>query len=367
MRQSNRGQIIFRWLVGILLGLGGGGYIFLVGISETVLADGLWQSPVAPATTAPPAYLLWLLVGGAGMFGGFLFGIKDKRLVLPHRTAKYVIEPGFLGDCLFGLAGGFLVFILLPGNFSFELNSWEVVKIVAVAVVGGYGGRALVEKVLAQQFYELENDVRELRDQHRQGGVAIALIKQHLDDDLDTPLIPAEELKRAILGASASIKVQAFDIAQAFRNEHYIEHPELIERTIPIFEALIEDDEHDEFHRNHGELGYVYKDKLQPDWRRAEAELTRAIDIRDKQHAGGFLLYELNRAICHIHLGADLDEIKADLDKVLQRAPKGGAWVRNPDPKKGKTLLNWLRQHAEPLRGWLQENEISLPKLNEKD
>jgi hypothetical protein len=338
----------------------GAGLLLLANPLLAAAAAGSVPAGQSPGATAQ-AYLLWLVVGGAGMFGGFLFGIKDKKLTLPHRTSRYVFEPGFVGDCLFGLAGGFLVFILLPGNFAFDLNSpEEIIKIVAVAVVGAYGGRALVERVLSQQFYELENDVEELRRLNKQGGIAIALLHQHLDDDLDTPLIEAEDLKQAILSAPASVKVLAFDLAQAFRNENYETRPVLIERTIPIFEALILDDAENRFHRNHGELGYVYKDKPDPDWKKAEAELTQAIEIRDKERAGGFILYELNRALCRIKLGAPPELIKADLDKVLQQGPRNGEWVRRPDPKKGNILIEWLKENEALLRPWLEANEIQL-------
>ena len=345
-----------RLLVGLITGL----ILFLGDSPQGALAEELSIGSAQTAVNAS-AYLLWVVVGGAGMFGGFLFGIKDKKLVLPHRKSRYVFEPGFVGDCLFGLAGGFLVFILLPGNFAFDLNSpEEIIKIVAVAVVGGYGGRALVERVLSQQFYELESDVQELRQQNKQGAIAIALLHQHFDDDLDTPLIEEEELQQAILAAPSSIKVLAFDMAKDFRGENYEERPHLLERTIPVFEALIIDDVENRFHRNHGQLGYVYKDKSDPDWKKAETELTHAIEIRDRERAGGFVLYELNRAMCRIKLGGNLEAIKSDLDKVLQEGPRDGEWVRRPDPQKSKILIVWLKQNEAALREWLRINRIEI-------
>jgi len=337
--------------------------VFLVLIAQPVptYAGHLWQQGGTQAgPPASSAYLLWLVVGGAGMFGGFLFGIKDKKLTLPHRSSKYIIEPGFIGDCLFGLAGGFLVFILLPGNFAFDLaQPEEIIKIVAVAVVGGYGGRALVEKVLAQQFYELESNIEEMRQENKQGAVAIALVRQHLDEDNDTPLIPDEELKQAILQASSSAKVEVFNMARSFRMAQYENRPELLARTIPIFQALIEDDKDDEFHRNHGQLGFVYKDQQpHPQWKLAEAELSRAIQIRDKQNTGGFLMYELNRAICNINLGADFEVIKSDLDKVVRLGPENGILVRRPHPQKSRTIIEWINQNLPRLQDWIEVNDI---------
>ena len=350
------------WAIGILAGIV---FLGLLTAPMPVYAGQLWQagSPISSP------YLLWLIVGGAGMFGGFLFGIKDKKLTLPHRSSRYIIEPGFIGDCLFGLAGGFLVFILLPGNFEFDLaQSEEIIKIVAVAVVGGYGGRALVEKVLAQQFYELESNIEELRQENRQGARAIALVRQHLDEDNDTPLVPDEELKQVISQASSEAKVEVFNMARSFRMSHYEKRPEYLVRTIPIFQALIEDDRDDEFHRNHGQLGFVYKDQQpHPQWKLAESELSRAIQIRDKQNAGGFLMYELNRAICNIKLGAGFETIKRDLDQVLRLGPENGIKVRRPHPWKSRAIIEWIKQNQSQLQDWINANDIQLPELNEGD
>ena len=363
IKSKIRNQLNLSWLCSRLMGLA-----LIVGLLEQsppAYAGQLWQQAGGPTDSAvSSAYLLWLVVGGAGMFGGFLFGIKDKKLILPHWNSKHIIEPGFIGDCLFGLAGGFLVFILLPGNFEFNLSKpEEIIKIVAVAVVGGYGGRALVEKVLAQQFYELESDIEELRQQNKQGAMAIALVRQHLDEDQDTPLVPDQELKEAILQASSSAKVEVFNMARSFRANHYETRPELLVRTIPIFEALIEDDQDNQFHRNHGQLGFVYKDQQpRPQWKLAETELSRAIQIRDEQSAGGFLMYELNRAICNIKLGADSEVIKSDLDKVLRLGPENGAWVRQSHPDKGQAIIKWLKQNRDFFQDWIEENGIHLPE-----
>lgn len=96
-----------------------------------------------------------------------------------------------------------------------------------------------------------------------------------------------------------------------------------MERTIPIFEALIDSDGGENYHRNHGQLGYALKDKggmddARKEWTRAEEELTKAIELRDKEGADGFLMYELNRALCGIKLGRTPASIKQDLNAAAQ-------------------------------------------------
>jgi hypothetical protein len=356
--QNNRPKFIHR-AGRILTGIIAAGIIFSL-LTQSIYADRMFHSWQQTGPAAIEAWL-WFLIAGSGMFGGFLYGIRDRSLVLPHRKSKYVFEPGFIGDCLFGLAGGFLIFILLPGNFDYGAGIWELLKIVAVAVVGGYGGRALVAKMLSQQFQELEEDIEALRSQNKQGGMAFTLLNQHLDNDLDTPAIPEEELKEAILAAPASIKVLAFNMAHEFRNNNYERYPERIERCIPIFEALIEDDTANKFHRNHGELAYVLKDKTPPDWKRAEEELTTAIDIRNKGNDTGFRLYEFNRAICRIHLQFPFNDIKNDLDEALPW-PRTGDLIRKPDAVKGKALIEWMLQNYDKLEDWIARNRINLPQ-----
>jgi predicted nucleic acid-binding protein len=75
-----------------------------------------------------------------------------------------------------------------------------------------------------------------------------------------------------------------------------------MERTIPIFEALIHSDKGDEYHRNYGQLGYALKDSRSPNWERAEAILSKAIQIRGSWQENGWIWYEFNRAICRIML-----------------------------------------------------------------
>jgi hypothetical protein len=83
-----------------------------------------------------------------------------------------------------------------------------------------------------------------------------------------------------------------------------------MERTIPIFQALVEDDVAGRFHRNHGQLGFALKDQRQPLWLEAEAELTKAIEIRGPWQTEGWLLYEFNRAICRIMLDPEYQQKK---------------------------------------------------------
>ena len=302
-------------------------------------------------------WIVVLIVGVAGMFGGLLYGIKDKKMVIPHQSSKKTLNPGFLTDLLFGLAGGLVIYMIVPGSFNLEAGGFELVKIMAVAIVGGYGGRALVERVLAQQIKDLESKVEILEEQTRWDAIAMALLKQHLDDDPDAPPVSEKELKEAILSASTRTRVIAFDQARQFRKESTTRNrSDLFEKVIPVFEALIEADVDNKYHRNHSQLSYALKGKPSPDWMRAEEEISKAIRIRDEQKVVGFLIYEYIRAVCNINLGANIDTILADLNTAIH-GPKTGDWIRTPDDS---SLINWIRENEGKLENWIKDNKIQL-------
>jgi hypothetical protein len=126
-----------------------------------------------------------------------------------------------------------------------------------------------------------------------------------------------------------------------------------MERSIPIFRALIACDHENRYHRNHGQLGYALKDQRKPDYRGAEEELGIAIQIRGDQ---GWPYYEANRALCRIVLDAAnspspssesvKSAIAADL-AVAYASPLTAPWVRRE-----KAVQDWL------LRNGLAEDTI---------
>ena len=91
--------------------------------------------------------------------------------------------------------------------------------------------------------------------------------------------------------------------AKKAREENWQNNKEYMERTIPVFQGLIDSDLEKRFHRNYAQLGYALKDKLCPDYNHAIEHLNTAIAIRDNtRNQAGFGRYEINRAICRIML-----------------------------------------------------------------
>jgi hypothetical protein len=308
---------------------------------------------------------LWLICL-SGMFGGLLFGIRDKKLVIPHRKSKNIYEPGVVTDVLFGVAGGVVIFLILPGNIKPEENTISLLKFIGVALIGGYGGRALVEKVLTQQIKDLQASVDDLKVQSKDDAAAMALINKHFDDDPDTPPVSHDKLKAAIAKSSHSLQVYAFDQARTFRrnalrNVRKENKDNYIDRVVPVFLALIDCDEKNVYHRNHGQLAFALKDQEAADWTKAKEELTIAMEIRDKNKVGGFYVYEFNRALCRIKTADKLEEIKNDLEVALS-GPKTGDWVKKPSPVYAPDLVKWLKTNREQLKDWIKDLGIEVPE-----
>ncbi len=216
-------------------------------------------------------------------------------------------------------------------------------------------GEALREADVAA----LGEKISELERQMSQDAKALSLVQQQLNPGADPREIAQEELKDAIIKASPPAKTtiyfQAWDVrSKNWRDE---KNKARMERTIPIFRALVESDIRDEYHANHGQLGFALKDKKSPDWAEAEKELTKAIEMRGDWRAQGWLFYEFNRAICRVQLEGD--------------AQKGKAAV-SPNREKILTDLRAAASHDEirkmieeeqAVRVWLSRNHITIESL----
>jgi len=318
--------------------------------------------------------VLWgppILVSLAGMFGGLLYGIKEHKLKLPYRKGN-TIYPGFLTDILFGAAGGLIIYMIMPGSFQFEAGGFELVKIIAVAMVGGYGGRALVERVLAEQLKQFESQLQQLEDTQQADAVLIALINRHLDDDPDTAIVDKDQLRQAILAASDAARENAFDKARTYRKKVTSERKyELLDTVVPIFEALAASDTEENEARFHAQLGFALNDRQRSAhplarnqqldmYRRAKAEMDKAIQIRDRLKQEQKWVYEFARAMSNIGLDANPQEIKEDLQKACQDKSIAER-VTKPKPPLGEPLIKWLRARQAELKEWIEEMQILLP------
>jgi hypothetical protein len=179
---------------------------------------------------------------------------------------------------------------------------------------------------------------------------AMAIAKHYLtatESELDK--ISVADLKDAIQKASPPAKVQilgdAWDLRAKSWKSKVTKH--LLDRTIPIFEALALSDRESR-HENFGQLGFALLEKLDPDYKGAEDALTKAIDMRGSAEEGGWALYEFCRAISRIKQDKDFqkgrrsspNQQKTIFDdiKVARKAM--------PDLRNQSDIKRWLRFNA---------------------
>jgi hypothetical protein len=197
----------------------------------------------------------------------------------------------------------------------------------------------------------LKKEVKKYKDQRSADDNASELVEiqlEHPDKHVDE-----EMLITAIKSASPGVKARIFYQAQEIRSDNWKKDKSKMERTIPIFRALVESDVDDDYHRNHAQLGYALKDQRKPGWAEAESELSKAIEIRDKKGDLGWIYYEFNRAVCRINQDKDFKnnrKSKPDVAKGIVADLK----------KSVEYGLEDLIMKIDEINKWLEINKVTL-------
>lgn len=192
-------------------------------------------------------------------------------------------------------------------------------------------------------------------DQTQIDAEALSLAYRYLNPETKPEDINIAELKRTIRDAAASIKVQIFYRAEEVRSENWDKDVPLMARTIPIFEALVESDTEQRFHRNFGQLGFALKDQRKPDFKKAEEMLTKAIEIRGPAEKGGWLFYEANRAICRIQLDSNFAQGQPSAPEIKEVILKDLRAAHGDDYTQERII-----ESSEPIQQWMSLNEVTL-------
>jgi hypothetical protein len=133
----------------------------------------------------------------------------------------------------------------------------------------------------------------------------------------------------AVKNASSTARIRIYLQAEQYRKSST---EDINERSLPVFQALVEADSEGVFHRNRGQYALALmgrkKDptKAGEDWSNALSLLNDAIRIRDLSDEPGWHEYEFARAVCQITLAnfkkeqpsdaQAIQSIRADLDKA---------------------------------------------------
>jgi len=292
------------WLAGGLLG-------FLFGIPRSLAEQSRAKPDDASAAYRANTNLEqisdWLtkILVGVGLVQFTAFATKFGDLV------------NFLGPALGGgaegqaFAGAILVLFSIGGFLSFYLFTR-----IYLPRAFAQADRGMVLRVVRKEIAEVKATQRA---QEAKDIEALSIVSRQLDPEPDAPPIQQDELEAAVAEASPLVKAQIFSRARDQRRRTWNTDKARMERTVPIFRALVASDADRKFHRSHAQLGYALKVQAQPDLAGAEAALTDAIDVRDKEGTRGFRLYEFNRALTNIRRYASdwSPEVRAKIEADL--------------------------------------------------
>jgi hypothetical protein len=77
--------------------------------------------------TDPHTVGIFLTLLLAGPFGGLLYSLRQSEITLPKWSADGKLNLGMPSDMAFGIAGSFVIFLLMPGQVA--ADSWMFPKI----------------------------------------------------------------------------------------------------------------------------------------------------------------------------------------------------------------------------------------------
>jgi len=192
---------------------------------------------------------------------------------------------------------------------------------------------------------------------------ALDLVMRKLNPRPGLAEVTEEDLQEKIKIATPLNRAKIFHEARAVRSANWNANRPLMERTIPIFEALIKSDSDNQHPEYHGELGCALKDKGELEL--ALRELDTAVSIHDKlKIPGEYAWYRFQRAVCRIYLDDNFkgklrsdDKTKQQIADDLKVAWNSG--LGEAMDREGQILKDWIKRNdleaAEFAKNWVRE------------
>jgi hypothetical protein len=166
--------------------------------------------------------------------------------------------------------------------------------------------------------------------------------------------ITQSEIDNIFAKATLPARLAAFGQAWDIRSESWENDKQRMERTIPIFRALVKCNTDKQEHRFWGNLAWALKDKVNPsltELQEARDALIKAIMARG-EISQGYPHYELSRAIVNIKLDNDFQQNKASsadtqtlvLGDLAQVGRYDASWY--DEMKDIPEIKNWLKLNS---------------------
>lgn len=184
--------------------------------------------------------------------------------------------------------------------------------------------------------------------------IALAMVNRFLSEVDARTLVDTAKLITAVQRASELTRHTIFLLTQQVRKNNWATDKSLMERVIPVLQALTDIDPHKHYY--FGQLAYALKDRIKPDWYAAKTQFDRAIDLLGNNEVGSWPFYYFNRAICSIKLDtnfaggrpSDAGSRKAiiqDLRVVRRDLGEFGELIEQPY---NVDIRKWLQLNGQP-------------------
>jgi hypothetical protein len=245
-----------------------------------------------------------LILSVVGAIGGYLSEIQN-RAARSDGSKRRSKETYF--HMMQGAAGAIIIVTLSPVdpqivNGLFGATPQAFIKLIALALIGGYAGGSLLESSASQyakRIDKIEEKQKILEEEAEKERDVVRSAEQILRGyGLSSSDI--QEFQRELKEISSSKRWEIAYKADENHRQHWEKDKEPMERSLLIFQALVKTDEAETVHWWYGSLGYCLKDKRNPDYAEAAERLDTAIKIRGPETRSG--AYEFNRAFCNIQL-----------------------------------------------------------------
>lgn len=181
------------------------------------------------------------------------------------------------------------------------------------------------------------------------GEIALLLTYRHLYGG--GAVVDTARMAAAIERAGRQVRNTVYEMASQMRREHWFADKRLMERVIPVLEALTRSDPN--WHAPLGQLGYAFVEKVQPDWKRAKECLDRAIELRGDRVSEGYY-YQFNRVRAAIQLDPGFAARQASDAAAKEAIVAMLKAARREMESNWDEVAGW--PDSEPLRAWLALN-----------
>ncbi len=406
MSTNNNPSYFLIFLLALVLSLGIGTYLAtFYGVSF------LFQFQEISFSLSPSAiYTLKIVLAGA--FGGLLYSLKNGEINLPYITNSsknseiQVITPsnlktsdtekepkrhneciskvfylGVIADCLIGVGGALVIFLILPGGDKDK--DFSLTQLLGTAIIGGYGGRRLLDQALngisqrqdkiEKQININEEKLKAVEAQAQKDGETLRLLSRHLDQSLSLPFELEKKLIENIQYVSPLARTSIFREAQSvlYHNIKRELNPtikqQLISNTLKIFEALRDSDQDQDGKAKNNDRYPAHAAYAHMNLEKWEQAISRLEEAKNKLKKSGYIaeenkkdeiVYESHLVICKTKISSDEKLNLKEIEQLEEKLKKLGPGYKLSE------IENWVLMDSSEIKSWLLKFDKNINPTN---